>query len=350
MATGRPGSLAAGGLRGAPTVGWAPRAPAPAAPLSPPTRLCRDAAVESACRNAEEVEAWLRDPDLRVLGAGGTPRGRQGARVLTLSAGGVVFRAKWRAYSTISTVNDPRLELGAHAVQKLFLQPHEYVVPPTAAYCFEIDTYRAVVDATAEPTLDVAPCVVGYLSYWLEDAWALEDADDAGVLEPDQGPLDRALFERSAAYRRSLSNLNVLTYLIRNGDTHDKQFLVAASRSGPRVYSVDNSIAFGKLMNPDLTEEENWSTLHVPVSRVLIARLRAIAPESLDALGAIDQLELRGRRLVPTTPRPGRVSDTGYRWRGDALQIGLTEEEIEGVRARLAGLIAAVERGSQATF
>ena len=58
-------------------------------------------------------------------GPGSYPSGQQGARILTLRASvgaqEVVFRAKWRAQSSANILNEPRKELGAHAVQQLFL-------------------------------------------------------------------------------------------------------------------------------------------------------------------------------------------------------------------------------------
>src|SRR5688500_15573569 len=105
--------------------------PEPHAPLTPPTRLCTQPQPAEPCRAPADVEAALRDPNLLVLGAAETPQGRQGARILTLAvpraSGRFVFRAKWRAHSTLSTLSDPRRELGAHAVPRLFLEPPAYV-------------------------------------------------------------------------------------------------------------------------------------------------------------------------------------------------------------------------------
>src|SRR5688572_23404981 len=137
-----------------------------------PARLCRTKALLERCRTAEEVESWLTHPDLEIIGWTATPSGLQGAKVLTLRAPGmlpVVFRAKWRASSTTSARNSPRRELAAYAVQKLFLEPHEYVVPPTAPHCFPIDEYRKKINPRAKPTWRDVPCVYGILSYWLED-------------------------------------------------------------------------------------------------------------------------------------------------------------------------------------
>ena len=75
----------------------------------------------------------------------------QGARILVLRRGGdgEVFRVKWRAQSTTTSRNSPRRELAAYAVQKLFLEPEEYVAPPTAPHCFPLEAYRAAVDRKA---------------------------------------------------------------------------------------------------------------------------------------------------------------------------------------------------------
>src|SRR5215510_13639937 len=128
---------------------------APAAPLTEPTVLCTTA-QNSRCNSAEAVESWLRAPSLQIVGSAPTPGGQQGAKLLTLTVprgtGSIVFRAKWRSLDTESLINDPRKELGAYAVSKLFLDPDEYVVPPTSGHCFELDHYRRRVSEHAEPS------------------------------------------------------------------------------------------------------------------------------------------------------------------------------------------------------
>ena len=52
--------------------------------------------------------------------------------------------------------------------------PVEYVVPPTAPFCFSLAAYRARVDRNANETFPGSGCVYGVLSYWLEGVTAVQ--------------------------------------------------------------------------------------------------------------------------------------------------------------------------------
>ncbi|HUS68088.1 MAG TPA: hypothetical protein VMZ28_26325, partial [Kofleriaceae bacterium] len=239
--------------------------PPPDAPLTAPTQLCREAAPLDDCRDAADVEALLARPDLEILGAAPPPAGVQGARVLTLRAGGpvpVVFRAKWRAASTATRRNSPRRELGAYAVQKLFLEPDEYVVPPTAQHCFPLAEYRKRVNARARATVADVPCVQGVLSYWLEDVQSLRTATRAGWFHGAHGhALDPALFEGNQTYRDSIAMVNLFTYLIGHADSHAGNFVITLDRERPLVYRVDNSLSLGMPRNRHRAAQHDWARL-----------------------------------------------------------------------------------------
>jgi len=228
----------------------------PVVPLTQPTRLC-SFAQESPCRSPREVEEWLSRNELEILHATEAPQGKQDARVLILAQDDrrVVFRAKWRALSTAHQLNVPRRELGAHAVQKLFLEPEDWVVPPAAGHCFELDRYRHTVDAKAEATFDDTACVFGFLSYWIENARGVEDAVDADWIESEE-LRESVRFRSDPVYRRSLSNLNLLSHLIDHGDSHPKQFVLSLSNDHLRVFLIDNSIAFSEFRNPSI--DHDW--------------------------------------------------------------------------------------------
>jgi hypothetical protein len=325
--------------------------PIPAAPLSQPTQLCRTLTPRLPCRPVLEVEAWLARADLEILGAAATPSGIQGARVLTLRAPGalpVVFRAKWRVHSTTTTRNSPRRELGAYAVQKIFLQPHEYVVPPAAPHCFALAPYRAVVDRQARPTFRDTDCVYGILSYWVEDVQSLRDAEKAGWFEgEEEHALDRKLFEKNRVYRDSIAAVNLLAYAIDHADSHAKNFVITRDQAAPFVYSVDNSLSLGAPRNKKLAPEHDWSRLRVPaLPRSMIERLRgADVPGNLLRLRVVAELARRGPLLVVVPRGEAGPNRTGMGWAGDHLRIGLTEAEIAGVRTRIEGLLGRVDRG-----
>jgi len=329
---------------------------APAAPLTEPQILCTDAEPAVECNRAEQVEAWLRDPRLMILGSSATG-GTQGAKILTVAVpraeGRTVFRARWRPLSSESLTNDPRKELGAYAVQKLFLEPHEYVVPPTTGHCFALEPYRRTVDRQAARSFEdhAGRCVFGILSYWLENVADPKGARKAGLWSADD-ILDEKLFEQNVGYGKSVADLNLFTYLIHHGDSHDQQFLITKDRLRPHVYSVDNSIAFRSIKNPMLLFRRDWSNIQVPaVSRRSIARLQGLGEQPWERLAVIEQYRERGGDLVPEAP--GTVAgprDAGLRWAGAGLQVGLTDAEIRGVRDRLLQLIRDIEDRDVRTF
>ena len=299
--------------------------------LSEPAQLCREGAPLRSCRTAEDVEALLQRDDLEILAASETSTGVQRARVLTLRSGGpdpVVFRAKWRAHTTTTRRNSPRFELAAYAVQKLFLAPREYVVPPTAAQCVPIEAYRARVDPAAQPTFRGSGCVYGILSYWLEGVTSIADAQKAGWFHGvHDHAFDPDLFARDPGYRDSIARVNLLTYVIGHADSHARNFVLARAGAlpvGHAVYSVDNSLAFTMHKNPRLEARHDWSAIRVPaLPRDAIERLRS-ARERLPSLGKIAVLRLAA---------------------GEPVVVGLTAPEIDGIRVRIDALLARVNRG-----
>jgi hypothetical protein len=313
--------------------------------------LCSKNPPTEPCRQAAEVEAWLRSPQLDVIGAANTPGGMQGAKLLTMAVpapeGRIVFRAKWRAYSTASMVNDPRKELAAYAFQKLILDPHQYVVPPTAGRCFDLQHYRSSVDKEAQGSFGVS-CVYGILSYWLERVTEVEKAGDEGILA-DNELLDSRLFKENQVYRHSVASVNLMATLVNHGDAHGKQFLLTKQA---RVFSVDNSIAFESVKNPMLLFRDDWSKIQVPaVPKSVIERLRRVNDDQLAKLAVIEQYTKREGQLVPI-PLTGVAgsADSGLRQIGNEIQLGLTRAELDGLRERIGELLEDVEDGDVKTF
>ena len=264
--------------------------------------------------------------------------------MLTLTApgarGAVVFRAKWRAYTTLSPINDPRRELAAYHLQSLFVDPSEYVVPPTHGYCFGLAEYRALVDPEAQATFRGIDCVFGMLSYWLENARTPHDVYDA------------ELYRESAVYRRSVSNLNLLTFLINHGDSHARQFLMVERRDGPRVYAVDNSLSFGTFINTDIGAALDLSRIQVPaLPRAGVLGLALETPAELRARAVLEQYEERDGKLMGGPPEAGMPPRrAGMYWQGRRLMVALTEYELDLVEAKLAELSALIDRGAIELF
>jgi hypothetical protein len=297
----------------------------------------------------------MHNPDLQIVATHETPAGRQKARILTVMAptatGVVRFRVKWRALSTAHGLNDPRKELVAYAFQKLFLDPEDYVVPPTVGHCFDIDQYRRHLNPKERSTFLSVSCVFGTMSYWLEDAKDLKEAERAGWLSDDK-LFDHAMFDGNATYRRTLADMNVLNHLIGNGDTHAAQFVFTASGANTRVYCVDFTISFSPYRNPTLKEPDDWSVLHVPaLAHDSVERLRRLRRSDLERLAVTEEYEIREGRLVSTRPGlPGGNLDAGLRWWRGKLQAGLTRREIDYVWQRIEKLRESLEHQQVAFF
>jgi hypothetical protein len=233
----------------------------------------------------------------------------------------------------------------AHAVQKLFLDPDEWVFPPTVGHCFPLEAYRRAIDPLGEPTYPPSTCVAGILSYWLEGSEGLEDAaDDDWIptvrLQDVPGGPDPGL-------RDSIADMNLAAYLISHGDSHSQQFVVTREADVSRVYLVDNSIAFGLYRNQKLPEDQTWANVLVPAMRKKsIDRLRKVGHDDLAQLAAVEQYAIVDGQLVSRPPgRPGKHLDSAFRWVGSELQMGLTGPEIALMEPRLRDLLAAVDRG-----
>ncbi|MAQ19733.1 MAG: hypothetical protein CMN30_33640 [Sandaracinus sp.] len=338
-------SVLALGCRSGPEL---PRArPEPAARLTEPSVLCLEQQPRGPCLPAARVEGWLEDPALTIVGVHEAPAGEQGAKVFTLQvpseAGPIVFRAKWRT----GGYNGTRRELGAHVVQTMFLEPHEYVVPPASGHCFELAHYRRWVDPEAEPTFPGIRCVHGVLQYWLENAQTLPEAEEAGWFNWSEGALfDAALWERDRTYRDSLAHVNLLSHLIDHADTHWAQFLIVADPATPRVYGVDNSLSFGARQNPGLRLHD-WSRIKVPaLPGATIERLRSLG-DRLDRLSVLEQFARRddGVLVEEEARPPAAPGDRGYYFVEGKLKARLEQAEIDGLRARLEALLARVDGG-----
>jgi hypothetical protein len=296
------------------------------------------------CRRASQVEALLSEP-IEIVGMADTPSGMQGAKILTLrsvhAGRTTVLRAKWRPQSSGDLLNEPRKELAAYAVQRLFLDETELVVPPTVVHCFPLAEYRRF--APAEPSsFKKLDCVLGFAAYWLEGVETVSAAREDGLLHQGKGILDAELFERDPIYRRSVSNGNLLTYLINHGDAHEEQFVLAKLTHGLRAFVVDNSIAFRSIKNPMLLFRQDWSNIQVPVlSSKAVKRLQALTDADFEGLGTVTELERRGDQLVHVAPSPQPAPYDGsmLAWNGDRLRIGLTSGEIELVRSRVQALL-----------
>jgi len=227
--------------------------------------------------------------------------------------------------------NVPRYDLAAYELQKLFIDPTEYVVPPTALRFLplaDFATYSPGVAATFPP----APQVLAVVQYWLNDIKVIAD-----VYDPER-------FAADARYARHIGQLNVLTHLIQHRDSNVGNFLIGVADTGPRVFSVDHGVAFA---SQDSDRGTLWKDIRVTrLPADTVARLRAITPAALAAkLGVLAQWELQEGAWVPVPPGANTAPRRGVRRYRERLQMGLTTLEIQTIHRLLVRLLERVDRG-----
>ena len=225
--------------------------------------------------------------------------------------------------------NVPRYDLAAYELQKLLLDPPEYVVPPTALRMVPLADLRPYAPA-ARPTFKGADEVLCVLQYWLQDVVAAADV------------LDPALLRSDAVYARHVGQLNVLTYLIRHGDSNVGNFLISAQRHGERVFAVDNGVAFA---SEESDRGELWKSMRVKrLPADVVERLRKLTEADLTShLGVMAQWQLTDGHYVAVPPAANLAPNSGVRREGATLQMGLTRREIADVWDRATRLLKMID-------
>lgn len=227
--------------------------------------------------------------------------------------------------------NVPRYDLAAYELQKLFIDPPEYVVPPTALRFVplaDFAKYSPEVNATFPP----ASQVLAVVQYWLSDIKVIADVYDPGRFAADP------------VYARHIGQLNVLTHLVQHRDSNVGNFLIGRAESGARVFSIDHGVAFA---SGDSDRGELWKDMRVTrLPADTVARLRAITPAVLEEkLGVLAQWQLADGTWAPVPPGANVSPRRGVRRDGARLQMGLTKLEIHAIQRLLARLLERVDRG-----
>ncbi|MFI5214956.1 MAG: hypothetical protein ACHQ3O_00325 [Candidatus Limnocylindria bacterium] len=283
----------------------------------------------------------LRSYDFVIKSVDAAGGGVMGAKKLGLvfPKDGLEIDVKWKAAPPGGEGwnNSPRREIGAYAVQELFLDPDDYPVPPVVARGIPLDAY-AVVDEAATPNIEGTRCVFGGMAAWLENVAQPENAFD-----PERFSADRR-------YAFHFANLNLLAYLIAHRDARSNNFLMPKDPSNPRVFSIDNGIAFGGVFY-------NFVTWHFDEIRTAglpkpsIDRLRRVSRETLSGLGVLGELHADSAGVLSAvTPGENLDPKVGTRVAPGRIQLGLTTAEIDGIATRLQELLARIDAGELGVF
>ena len=227
--------------------------------------------------------------------------------------------------------NVPRYDLAAYELQKLFLDPAEYVVPPTALRMVPLADFAKYAPGV-ERTFPAADQVLAVVQYWLSDIKVIAD-----VYNPER-------FAADPVYARHIGQLNVLTYLIRHRDSNLGNFLIGKAEVGARVFSIDHGVAFA---SEDSDRGEVWKDMRVDrLPADTVERLRKVTPQLLaERLAVLAQWQLEGRSYVPVAKGENLSETRGVRRRGNELQMGLTKSEIREVHRLLTNLLERVDDG-----
>jgi hypothetical protein len=286
----------------------------------------------------DSIEARLRSGQLNVIDHRGSRA--QGDRTMRITLSypdetTLIAKLAKAPYGGGEFNNEPRYELAAFEIQRLFFEPDEYVVPPTVVRAVPLDWLRQY-DSGASRTFDQArQSVVIVLQYWL-------------LQVSPENFYDRDRARTDTVYARYLGNFNILTHLIRHNDANTGNFLLSQS-SRPRVFSVDNGVAFESEVSNRGYEWRNIRVERLP--HATIERLRAITPESLrETLGVLVQFRIENEQLLLSERTENLDRNRGVRRRDSIVQFGLTEREIRGVENRIRELLEKVDKGDIVVF
>lgn len=287
-----------------------------------------------------EIEARMRDQQFRIVQWSGSrmPEDRT-QRALVIYEDSTSMWLKFAMApqgGTGAFNNEPRYEAAAYELQKMFLDDAEIVVPPTVLRAFPTDFVRSRI-VTAEPTFRSAPgSVLMAVSYWLQS-----------VTPDDFWNRDRA--RSDTVYARHIGNFNIVTHVIKHMDANTGNYLISSIEHSPRVFAVDNGVAFNSQPSNRGVE---WSNLRVErFPRHTIERLRGLTMDVLqERLGVLAEFEVRDGQLVPVPPSANLGTTRGVRQRDGRVQIGLTRFEIQQVERRIRDIVKKADEGKLRVF
>ncbi len=232
--------------------------------------------------------------------------------------------------------NQPRYDLAAYRLQTLFLDPADYVVPPTAARFLPLEDFDKY-SPGVKRTFSGADEALAVLQYWLQEVKVIAD-----VYLP-------TLYDTDPVYARSVGQMNILTFLIEHGDSNVGNFLISSSETDRRVFSVDNGVAFAA---GESDRGRKWAEMRVDsLPAATVERLRALTLEELkQQLAVVAQWTLEDGHFVPAQIGETLSTFRGVRQERTVLQMGLTKREIERVWRNRQRLLDMVDSGKLKTY
>jgi hypothetical protein len=288
-----------------------------------------------------EIERMMAAPDLTIVSAEISRPKAKGD--ITLKAdvsfeGKPPVRFKLRkAEPGADTFNNvPRYDMAAYELQKLFLDPNEYVVPPTALRFVSLAEFSKYSPGVVR-TFPGAEQVLAVVQYWLQEVKVIADVYNAETFATDP------------VYARHIGQLNIFTDLIDHSDSNAGNFLISRTTPGARVFSIDNGVAFA---SEESDRGKLWKDLRVDrLPADTVERLRKITPEVLQqALGVVGQWQLQDGKYVPVPKGENLSPNQGVRREGDVLQMGLKKSEVSRIARALKNLLEKIDDGNVKTF
>jgi len=290
----------------------------------------------------DDAEALMKGPQYDVQVMQRTAAGTSGAVKVELHFEefdrNITFKGKIVPPDLGGYNNSPRKEIAAYALQKLFLDEKDYVVPTTFVRCPPFDVYKKHMGWT-DPQVTGAECILVMAALWLQN-----------VSVPAQ-VYDRERFLRDPVYARYLADFNLLTYLVEHKDGRDGNILVSKDDARRQVFAIDNGISFhaGLFQNYFVP---NWHVLRVAALRKQsLDRLRTLSRDDLDFLLVAQQLEDDGEgQYRDSEPGPPLEPDKGIAARDGVVQFGLTRSEVDDVWKRIQDVLEKVDSGAIPLF
>ena len=288
-----------------------------------------------------EIERMMAAPELTIVSAEISRPKAKGD--ITLKAdvsfeGSPPIRFKLRkAEPGADTFNNvPRYDMAAYELQKLFLDPNEYVVPPTALRFVSLAEFSKYSPGVVR-TFPGAEQVLAVVQYWLQEVKVIADVYNAETFATDP------------VYARHIGQLNIFTDLIDHSDSNAGNFLISRTTPGARVFSIDNGVAFA---SEESDRGKLWKDLRVDrLPADTVERLRKITPEVLQqALGVVGQWQLQDGKYVPVPKGENLSPNQGVRREGDVLQMGLKKSEVSRIARALKNLLEKIDDSDVKTF